>query len=202
MRAVVVPVVVLGLLVPLACSSTDPKADGAACGSNDDCKSKSCREGFCAGSDCAGNKAACSAGWSCVHVDPDLNSGVVTGSDTCQPTCGSCPPNQYCTKIDRPGDSICKYGKPPLDIAIHAPLGVAGKSVHIVASETSGDVLVSCEWQLSDGTKTSGGPELVHTFAAPESYQVSATCSDAAGRSGTGQGSVDVAAADPPPSGG
>jgi hypothetical protein len=175
------------------------QADGASCSDDDECKSERCNQGYCLGSTCKpGDSSSCDSGWKCVHSDPDFISGFfgADGSDRCEPTCGSCPGNSYCAKGDKVGESLCTFGKAPLDITIEAPRAVAGQPARLVAvAAAPAGAIVKCQWETGDGQPgvETPGPELTHVFEAPtQQARISATCTDDGGRIGTGELHLEV----------
>jgi hypothetical protein len=90
---------------------------------------------------------------------------------------------------------------PRLDLGGIPATGVAGAALAFSASPL--DVwspIASVEWDFGDGATAAGGAPS-HAYAAPGSYVVTVTATDAVGNSSTGQATVEVAAApdrDPP----
>lgn len=196
-RALLASVVAVTLCISSACSLVPAeRADGSECSDDKGCKSGRCRDGYCAGSSCGGKSSACDSGWKCVHSDADPITGFFgnDGSDTCQPTCGSCPGNRHCTEQDTPGETLCRHGAEPLPITIETVRGVVGENVKVVASADPSEYLATCRWQVDgEDSGETAGPELMRTFDEPRSYEVTTSCVTGSGRSGFGKGTVEIA---------
>jgi hypothetical protein len=175
------------------------QADGAGCQSDDECKSHRCVQGYCGGSTCKRNdSSSCDDGWKCVHSDPDPITAFfgADGSDRCRPTCGHCPGNSHCAKGGVEGETICSFGKAPLELTIEATRVIAGQPARIVAVATPpAGRLVKCEWDPGDGKarEETTGPELTHTFdSGRRQFRVHASCTDDGGRTGSSEVLADV----------
>jgi hypothetical protein len=97
----------------------------------------------------------------------------------------------YCAEGGTNGETLCSYGKAPLQLTIEASGVVAGQPARLkaVAAQPAG-TLVKCEWDPGDGQpREETGPELTHVYErGNQQYRASVSCTDASGR----QGSTDV----------
>lgn len=111
---------VLGLL--LGCTALTEErtnvADGLACERSDECRSKQCQDGFCAGRSCStSDPSSCEPGWRCTELDGALLSA---GSVECVALCGACPGNRHCPVGGETGVTPCEDGR-PRQVTIHGP---------------------------------------------------------------------------------
>jgi hypothetical protein len=104
------------LVLVIACSArVGGVLGGGACATNAQCKSGLCKGGVCLGMDCSCGATVCSEsgtassdcapGWLCVHSFGNPLYAE-SASNSCMPSCGSCPANYTCTVADM---RICDY---------------------------------------------------------------------------------------------
>jgi hypothetical protein len=180
------------------------QVDGAACEDESECQSGRCDQGFCSGSSCKLNDAStCNDGWKCIHSGPDPISGFfgADGSDTCRATCGHCPGNMHCAKGGKDGETLCTFGKAPLELSVQHPNAVAGQPVRLTAVATApSGRLVKCEWSTGDAkpSAVTNGPELTHVFdndtlgRQPQTFPIQVRCTDDGGRTGSVDAAIEV----------
>ena len=108
-RSNVVAVSIVALTWLVTCSSSSA-ADGASCSKGSECKSGSCGDGLCLGSDCTcqgsdcRGRSSCDDGWLCtLAVDPTTDGPTPRCRQQCTGTTG-CPTSQHCDQ------AICRRG--------------------------------------------------------------------------------------------
>lgn len=153
-----ISLLVVASTVAFGCStkSSNSTADGAACTSGTDCKSRSCIDDVCAGSACDPDSTSttqCESGWGC-YSDKDTSLFGTTYTDTCVPLCGACPQDQHCPLVG--GESlvaanpssgiICAEGA-PLAGNIIGPQNIeVGTNATFTATFASGRTFEDYNW--------------------------------------------------------
>jgi hypothetical protein len=201
-----VAVTALATLVALACSTKS--ADGASCGSPNDCKSGVCDASkHCGGSTCSCGKAQCTPpaassdcddGWLCTFRSADVLDDLTGGSskNVCIPTCGSCPDGMHCGEGGVAGQTPCTSGDAPPTVSIVAPTTSVhtGDTVALHAEATSpSGAIVSYTWSFSDTSlERPTTADVTHVIQGVGLVRIGVTVKDTTGLEATG--SLDLSA--------
>ncbi|MBL8955178.1 MAG: PKD domain-containing protein [Myxococcaceae bacterium] len=163
-----------------------PARAGDPCAAATGCASGACFSGTCTDTSCGCGgycgpeprvSADCEGGWACVGTASSLYT-----KGTCKRACSSgCPDGWAC----RAG--WCSEEHPPFVSIDEAPTEIAAGAPATFKASASSErsTIERIEWSFGLQLEPVTGPEVTHTFSARQLARVTATATDATGRSGT-----------------